>query len=116
MATTARFDMTLLDDSQVEHAHGMNDNLLRLIHCGRATVLSAGTDAEPGSPSDGDCYVITGSATGTVWSTLSDGDIVCWLYGAWLVKSPQRGMIIRVLDDDPAAWRKYNTSWTDATL
>ena len=117
---TARFDMTLLDDSQIEQAHVMNENLIQLIHFGRATVQSADTDAEPASPDAGDCFVIPNNATGTVWSTLDEGDVVCWLHGKWRVKAPQRGMIIRVLDGDPAAdraeWRKYNTSWSDATL
>lgn len=56
--------------------------------------------APPGGPSEGDCYLVGGSATGA-WAT-HDGEIAHYLNGAWEFIDPQEGMGAGVLDENVA--------------
>ena len=53
----------------------LNDLLDKLDAQFAASVISRTTDAQPGSPSAGDCYIITGSASGAAWGGFAEHDL-----------------------------------------
>ena len=52
--------------------------------------------APPGSPAEGDTYIVAPSATGG-WSG-HDKAFACWLSGAWSFRAPAEGWLAYVLD------------------
>ena len=50
-----------------------NDNSLRN-QILNGLIISESTDAQPGSPSDGDIYIMTGAASGAQWATFDEFD------------------------------------------
>lgn len=71
----------------------------------RGNVISASTIAEPGSPTDGDLYIVPPSATGTNW-TGEDENLAYWDGAAsgggdvWLFITPLDGMKFWAADED----------------
>lgn len=61
-------------------------------------VLDRGLATPPGSPADGDAYLVAGSATGA-WSG-RDGDIALRISTAWAFKEAKEGMRLYVADED----------------
>lgn len=59
-------------------------------------VLSKSTTAQPGSPADGDVYIIPAGATGTQWSTFSQNDIAIYRGGTWYAYAPVPGVVANV--------------------
>lgn len=73
-----------------------NDNALRLwlLH---GLIISDSTDAQPGSPSAGDAYIITGSASGAQWSTFDHYDLAIYDgEGTWHAYAPVEGIVVNV--------------------
>lgn len=62
----------------------------------------------PGSPDEGDRYIVGASATGA-WSG-HDDDIAVW-YGAWIFFTPKHGWLCWVRDED-SAYVYSGTAWT----
>lgn len=60
-----------------------------------------GLAAQPGSPADGDCYLLPASATGAEWAG-HDGEIAFYLSTAWAFIAPAEGMAGYVSDEDVA--------------
>jgi len=59
--------------------------------------------APPGSPAEGDRYIVAGGATGD-WSG-NDGHIAAWQDGAWMLYAPLEGWLAWVADEDVlVAW------------
>jgi hypothetical protein len=74
--------------------------------------VSMTTDAQPGSPSEGDAYIITGSATGAAWATYDEHDIAVYIGGAWTAFPPTGALNAFVVDQDK--WVAWNgTDYTD---
>lgn len=61
-------------------------------------VLDRGLTAPPGSPADGDAYLVASSATGA-WAG-QDGKIALRISTAWAFKAAREGMLIWVADED----------------
>lgn len=72
-----------------------NDNSLRN-QILNGLVISESIDAQPGSPSDGDIYIITGSATGTQWATFDEFDLAIYDSGTWYAYAPVEGIVVNV--------------------
>ena len=73
-----------------------NDNSLRS-QILNGLVISESTDAQPGSPADGDIYIITGAATGAQWSTFDQYDLVIYDgAGTWHAYAPVEGIVVNV--------------------
>ena len=79
--------------AEVTHNSAINklDTLVQL------AVVSSGDTTPPGSPSEGDSYLVGTSATGD-WSG-QDGDIAMY-YSGWLFVTPKEGMRIWISDED----------------
>lgn len=72
-----------------------NDNSLRN-EILNGLVISASTDAQPGSPSDGDIYIMTGAASGTQWATFDQYDLAIFYGGTWYAYAPAEGIVVNV--------------------
>lgn len=72
-----------------------NDNSLRN-QILNGNVISDSTDAQPGSPADGDIYIITGSATGTQWATFDEFDLAIFSGGTWYAFAPVEGVVVNL--------------------
>lgn len=109
--TTPLLAITELVSAQASPEITVNE-ALRLIEGLTIRVLSRSTTAEPGSPADGDAYIIPAAATGTDWSTFTAGDVALFSGGAWSALTPFNGLSVTVVDEnglgvywDGAAWR-----------
>lgn len=72
-----------------------NDNSLRRwLQDGQ--IISESTDAQPGSPAEGDSYIITGSATGTQWATFDEFDLAIYSGGTWYAFAPSLGIRVNI--------------------
>lgn len=112
--TTANLSMTDL----VEGAQGqgtrmnMNMRVLDTLVCGR--VLDRDLATPPGSPSEGDAYIVATSGTGD-WAS-QDGNIAYYTGSAWKFVTPAEGFVLRVTDEnvrieyDGASWQRIPTS------
>lgn len=72
-----------------------NDNSLRN-QILNGLVISDSTDAQPGSPDDGDTYIITGAATGAQWSTFNEFDLAIFDSGTWYAFAPVEGIRVNI--------------------
>ena len=87
-----------------------NDNAMR------AEVLAAGViaddvTAQPGSPADGDLYIIPSGATGTQWATFAEDSLAYYMDGTWYEFTPYENLL-KVVDGvvkiyDGADWVEY---------
>lgn len=73
-----------------------NDNSLRH-QILNGLVISESTDAQPGSPDEGDIYIMTGSASGAQWSTFDEFDLAIYDgAGTWHAYAPVEGIVVNV--------------------
>lgn len=73
-------------------------------------VLDKDLTAPPGGESEGDTYIVGGSATGA-WSG-QDDDLAVYFYGTWYFVTPWKGFTVYV-DDESAEYRWGGSSWGD---
>lgn len=71
-----------------------NDNALRF-WISQADVNN-GTTAQPGSPSDGDVYIMQSTHTGAQWATFSEDDLAIYYGGTWYAFTPTEGNRVSV--------------------
>lgn len=72
-----------------------NDNSLRNQILG-GLIISDSTTAQPGSPADGDAYVIPAAATGTQWATFDEFDLAIFDSGTWYAFAPVEGIRVNI--------------------
>lgn len=72
------------------------------------SVLSATTAAPPGSPTEGDRYLIPTGATGA-WAG-QDGDITTYVAGVWTFETPTEGWTVWAEDAD-RTWFYNGAAW-----
>lgn len=99
MSETPRIGMPLLATSQSQKEATHNEALI-IVDALLGGVLSRTTTAPPGSPEEGDAYIVPSGASG-VWSDRAD--YVAYYFGsAWNFLSPTvaTGLPIYVLDDN----------------
>jgi hypothetical protein len=84
--------------------------MMRILEGTTIRVLSKANSGPPGSPSDGDSYIVD-SATGA-WSTFSVNDIALYITNGWYATTPVEGLRVYVNDEDKMY--KYNGSaWAE---
>ena len=97
MATSKRLERTLLTANQASAEVTANQILYALdAFAGGAEVLDRDLNAPPGSPTEGDLYIIGPSPTG-LWATHA-GKLGLY-YGGWLVCTPKGGMQVFIKDE-----------------
>ena len=86
----------------------LHNEALRALEARLVRALSRTTTAPPGSPAEGDSYIVATGATGD-WSGLDD-QVASYIGGAWSYYTPVEGVRLWVNDDDEevvydgAAW------------
>lgn len=100
MTTSPRLGYTELVSGQAVPETTVND-MARYLEQGASKFIfkSKTTAAEPGSPADGDCYLLTGSPTGTHWSTQAN-KIAFYENTAWVFLTAREGYSAYVNDTD----------------
>lgn len=71
-----------------------NDNSMRVEILQRN--VNNATTAQPGSPADGDCYIIQSTHTGTQWATFTPKDLAIYKAGTWYAFAPVEGVKVSV--------------------
>lgn len=78
---------------------GMDANLLRIGRFGfHLSVKDRDLTSPPGSPADGDSYIVATSATGA-WAS-QDGKVAVWTGSAWAFGTPRLGWLAFVEDEE----------------
>lgn len=78
---------------------GMDANMLKIARAGvHLSVKDRGLTAPPGSPANGDTYIVGASATGA-WAT-HDGKVAVWDGSAWVFYAPRIGWVTYIEDEE----------------
>jgi hypothetical protein len=94
--------------------HVTHNEALRILdRLVQLSVLDRDLTSPPGSPADGDRYIVGSGATGD-WAGW-DGDVAVWSDGAWLRLPPRAGWMVWVRDEARAVVR-IGTVWTPLDL
>jgi|GEM_PF-4470549 len=95
MSDTSIFPLAPWAANTNQNSIPANDNSLRLEAYLRG-VVSDSTTAQPGSPSDGQVYIIASTHTGAQWSTFIPGSLAIYRSGTWSAFAPVTGMVVNV--------------------
>lgn len=110
MSDTARLALPLIAPSQAQKHVTHNEALQALDALIALAILDRDLATPPGSPAEGDIYLVAASGTGD-W-TGRDGSLAVWENGAWSFLSPVSGTIAYVSDE--ATHIAYDGStWAD---
>jgi hypothetical protein len=78
-----------------ENSIPANDNALRS-EILNGLIISDSTTAQPGSPADGDIYIIPAGATGSQWATFDENDLSIYHGGTWYAYAPVEGIVVNL--------------------
>ena len=99
------------EDSQAQKHITHNDALRILDSLVQLAVLTRTLTAPPGSPSDGERWIVKPTATGA-WAG-HDNEVAAWQDGAWIFSTPQTGWLAYIVDEGALlAWN--GSAWVDA--
>lgn len=108
MSETPIHALPLLSASQAGKEVTVNEALTILDLLVGLSVKDRGLTAPPGSPAEGDRYIVPAAATGA-WAGW-DGDVAAWSGGAWLRLPRRRGLTAWI--EDEAILTVWNgTAW-----
>ncbi|MBI4920967.1 MAG: DUF2793 domain-containing protein [Devosia nanyangense] len=96
MSATARLTLPYIAPQQAQKQVTYNQAMAALDQLVQPSVKSRTVTAPPGSPAEGDTYIVGPSATGA-WAG-KDGKFACWLSGAWSFRTPADGWLAYVVD------------------
>lgn len=98
MDRTPYLELPYIMPSQAQKHVTHNEALKILDALVQLTILDRDLTSPPGSPAEGDRYIVGGSATGA-WSG-HDDDVAAYLDGAWSFFTPIEGWIAWAADED----------------
>ncbi len=98
MANTARLNLDLIAANQAQKHVPANETFARLDTLVQMSVLDKDLTAPPGSPSEGDCYIVAAGATGA-WAG-NDKAIARHEDGAWRFLTVPTGSLVWVQDEE----------------
>lgn len=107
---TPRSGLPLLAAAQAQKHVTHNEALLQLDALSCARLLDRDLSAPPGSPADGDTYLV--KATGSGAWTGQDGNIAFAVDGGWRFYAPYAGLIAYVIDETKLVVYS-GSSWVD---
>jgi hypothetical protein len=108
MDTTPNLDLPYLMAAQAQKHVTHNEALRSLDAIVQLSVLDKDLAAPPGSPAEGDAYIVAAAPTGA-W-TGQAGKVAAWQDGAWAFYTPREGWLAWVADEntiyayDGSAW------------
>ena len=97
MTDTANLGLPCIEGSQAQKHVTHNDALRILDTLVQLAVLDRDLTAPPGSPSEGQRWIVKASATGA-WAG-HDNAIAAWQDGAWQFSTPQTGWVAYLVDE-----------------
>ena len=109
MSSTPHLGLPLLAAAQAQKHVTHNEALMLVDALLQLAVISRALAAPPGSPEEGDRYLVAASASGG-WSG-HDGALACFINGVWRFVQPQAGWLLWCEDEedllvfDGADWR-----------
>jgi len=109
MANTHNLSLPLIAAAQAQKHVTLNEALAILDSVAQMRVVSAGLTLPPGTPADGEAYVVPGGASG-VWAG-QDGAVAIFANGGWIFLAARAGWEAwdestnRRLFFDGAVWR-----------
>ena len=89
---------------------GMDTNLLKIGRVAQLSVIDRDLTAPPGGPSNGDRYIVGGSATGD-WSG-HDDHLAIYNGVAWVFHVPVEGWLAYIEDEAKISVYKTATGWS----
>jgi hypothetical protein len=110
MSDTARLALPYLAAGQAQKHVTVNESLRRLDALVQLSAISATTAAQPGSPGDGDIYLLPSGKTGAVWGAMADGALAYFRDGAWEQLTPKAGWRCYSQDTD-ALYARGASTW-----
>ena len=111
--TTANLALPYILAAQAQKHVTHNEALRILDGLVQLSVLDRVLAAPPGSPADGDRYIVGSGATGD-WAGW-DGDIALWVDGAWFRLPPKPGWRAWV-ESEQTLWVYVGSAWQMLTL
>lgn len=121
--TTPNLSLPELAASQSQPHVPINSALRRLDGLVQLSVIDRALNTPPGSPADGDCYILGAAPTGA-WSTFDEHDLVIYIGTSWVRYAPLDGWLAYVQDEDkfyhynadsPAEWTELATGGASPT-
>lgn len=100
MSTSTNLTLPFLTLGQAQKHVTVNESLLRLDALVQLAVVSATTSAQPGSPTDGQVYILPSGKTGADWGAMANYALAYYRDGAWEQISPREGFLAFVKDTD----------------
>ncbi len=97
---TTRLQLPFLAAGQAQKHITVNESLLRLDALAQLATVSASTVSQPGSPADGDVYILPSGKSGAAWGGMANGAIAYYRDGAWEAISPREGWLAHAADAD----------------
>ena len=97
MANTPHWAIPLLTEGQASGEVTHNDAIIRLAALTHLSIIDNDLTAPPGSPSNGDRYIVAGSPTGD-WA--SQAGKIAFYYNGWIFFTPVEGMIAWIVDEN----------------
>ena len=113
MSATARLNLPYIAPLQAQKQVTYNEAMAALDQLVQPAVKSRTVTAPPGSPVEGDTYIVAPAATGE-WAG-KDGKFACWLNGAWSFRTPADGWLAYVVDTGQLAVHQSG-AWTSLVL
>jgi hypothetical protein len=108
-SASPRYDLAFLFAGQAQKEFAVNEAHARIDALLHPAIEGVAT-APPGSPGDGECWLVDAGATGD-W-TAHDGEMACFEAGNWIFVVPRDGM--RLLDRSTGQLMLYRSAWTMA--
>ncbi len=107
MADSANLKLPLLATGQSQKEVTHNDALNALDALCQLSVIDRGLNTPPGSPVDGDVYIVGASPTG-LWTGKADN--VAAYYSGWIFRAPEEGWLAYVRDEN-TLYRWSGSAW-----
>ncbi|WP_420432967.1 DUF2793 domain-containing protein [Hyphobacterium sp.] len=97
--STPRLGLDYVLAAQAQKHVTVNESLRRLDALVQTTVISRSTDAQPGSPADGDAYILTAQAAGAEWELMAADGLTIYRDAEWSEITPRSGWRVWVEDE-----------------
>lgn len=116
MSQSTNLLLPYLAAGQAQKHVTVNEALKKLDGLVQLAAVSATTSAQPGSPADGQAYILPAGKTGAQWGAMTDLAIAYYVDGAWMEIVPREGFTAYVKDTDEvliysgAAWLSHSTA------
>ncbi len=111
MTLSPRLSLSYVAPSQAQKHVTVNETFRRLDALVQLSVRSRTVSAEPGSPAEGDAYILPAGPTGAGWLNFTQNNIAVFQDGAWAEIAAVEGACAWVSDEDIVL--HYNGSlWT----